>query len=189
MDTNKLDQTIIYLTKIASSLTEKWAFVGSTASYVEGQNIIPSDIDIMTTKKGVEYFVKKLKQYIVVDMYFDDSKKGSSWYTKFIINDLEVEIMGELTVKGDHDMVSTPKDAKIWQYLNSVDFQGLKMSVFPDEFQIVTNATSTSREFKVAEQAKFMLERGYRKDLINYIIKENNLSNESVDRIKKYLPI
>lgn len=189
MNLQILDNTIIQITNVALNLQEDWAFVGSTASYIEGQKVIPSDIDIMTTKVGVEYFASKLTEFITVPLYFDDSKKGSSWYIKLLINGIEVEIMGELVVKGDIDKISTPTGAKTWQFLNHKEFKGLSMPLFPDEFQITTNAMSASREQKVADKAKFMLQKGYRKDLINNLIVENNLSEETIARIKKYLSI
>lgn len=188
MNLGLLDKTIILITKSASDLKDKWAYVGSTASYIEGQSVVPSDIDIMTTKEGAKYFAEKLKEFITVGLYFDNSKKGSSWYVKFLINGIEVEVMGELVVKGDADQISTPKEAKIWEYLNFVDFKGLTTPLFPDEFQIATNSMTASREQRVADKAKFMLKKGYKKDLIKDLIKENNLSQESIARIKKYIP-
>lgn len=41
--------------------------------------------------------------------------------------------------------------------------------------QIATNAISASREQRVADKAKFMLQKSYKKDLINNLIAENNL--------------
>lgn len=189
MNLQILDNTIIQITNVALNLQEDWAFVGSTASYIEGQKVIPSDIDIMTTKVGVEYFTSKLTEFIIVPLYFDDSKKGSSWYIKLLINGIEVEIMGELVVKGDKDSISVSREAKIWQYLINKEFKGLSIPLFPDEFQITTNAMSASREQRVVDKARFMLQKGYRKDLINNLIVENNLSEETITRIKKYLSI
>lgn len=189
MNIQIFDNTIIQIAMAGLDLQEKWAFVGSCASYIEGQEVTPSDIDIMTTKAGVEYFASKLTEFITVPLCFDDSKKGSSWYIKFFINGIGVEIMGELVVKGDKDSISVSKEAKTWQFLNHKEFKGLSIPLFPDEFQITTNAMSASREQKVASKAKFMLKRGYKKDLINDLINESHLSAETINRIKKYLPI
>lgn len=131
-----------------------------------------------TTKTGVKDFAKKLAKFIIVPLRFDDSKNGSSWYIKLLIKGINIEIMGELIVKGDHDQISSPKGTKIWNNIIYKNFRGLPVPLLPELCLIGYFLFSGSTHCK-----------GYRKDLIHNLINENHLSTETINRIKKYLPI
>ena len=76
-----------------------WCLIGSTNLRLQGINIKANDIDILTDEKGAHQIGKILKEYEIEPVQWRESKKLASYYGKFKINNVEVEILGETRIK------------------------------------------------------------------------------------------
>ena len=76
-----------------------WAVVGSTNLALQGVNIEAHDIDILTTEKDVFKIEKILNQYITKSVRYTENGFFKSYFGKFQINGVKVEIMANLQTK------------------------------------------------------------------------------------------
>lgn len=81
---NKMNHTI-----------NQWVLTGSYSLYLRGLKIIPSDIDILTTRDGVKYISGEFKNHIIQP--FTESKLNNikSHYGVLRINEATFDIMGD----------------------------------------------------------------------------------------------
>jgi hypothetical protein len=76
-----------------------WALVGSANLALQGVDVRVGDIDILTDKKGALLINRLLKQFRVEEIKYRKSGKFSSYLGKFKIDDVKVEVMGDLSLK------------------------------------------------------------------------------------------
>ncbi|MFB6075732.1 MAG: nucleotidyltransferase domain-containing protein [Candidatus Aenigmatarchaeota archaeon] len=80
----------------------KWVLSGSTNLALHGMNIDPTDIDILTDKKGIYEFREKFRENIVKDVRQRElerrERKIKFHQLMLEINDIEVEILGDFMV-------------------------------------------------------------------------------------------
>jgi len=99
---SKLDNNMIAL-KIIISLVEnsniKWALTGSTSLALYGVDVEPKDIDILTDEKGAKLFDNLLSEYCVMKSVYSETDKIRSFFGKYKINDIDIEVMGDIQIK------------------------------------------------------------------------------------------
>jgi len=100
--TNKTLETIMQSLKTIISKLEKtninWCLVGSLSLYLQDVKIKPNDIDILTDKEGAYKFSNIFKEFERQKVKFRKSDIFYSHYGKFLINGIEVEVMGDLSI-------------------------------------------------------------------------------------------
>jgi predicted nucleotidyltransferase len=77
----------------------KWVLVGSTSLALQGVKISPKDIDILTDKEGAFKMNEIFKNYQVKPVKFSQGKFFSSYFGRFKIEGVRVEIMGNLKAR------------------------------------------------------------------------------------------
>lgn len=90
------------LLKIAKALKNRkvvWAIVGSSNLALQGMKITPKDIDIATNKMGTFVIAQSLKRYEVESVHWRESEKLASYRGKFVIDGVDIEVIGELKRK------------------------------------------------------------------------------------------
>jgi hypothetical protein len=90
----------------------KWILAGSLSLALQGVKIRPKDIDIITDKKGALLMNKLLKEYEVKPVKFQRSELFESYFGKFKIDEVKIEIMGNLKEKRGKRWVSFSKRLK-----------------------------------------------------------------------------
>ena len=90
-----------------------WVLIGSTNHALQGVDVKPNDIDILTDKEGAYAIGEALKEYVIEEVHIKESETMKSHYGKFNINDVEVEILNSpfnsLTgIDGRYNMASIP---------------------------------------------------------------------------------
>jgi hypothetical protein len=100
--------------KLESSKTS-WAITGSTSLALQGLDIVPHDIDILTDEEGAYAIAELFREHIVSPVSFKKSPKYESHFGALRIEDVDVEIMGELRVfRGGRWLpVMTPRTRRI----------------------------------------------------------------------------
>ena len=76
----------------------KWAIDGSTSLALQGIDVTPHDIDILTDHEGAIKIQESLKKYNVVPISHSSNEKYDSYFGIFKVKGIKVEIMGDLRV-------------------------------------------------------------------------------------------
>lgn len=85
------------LKKISESLAGvEYAFIGSVNLYIQGFAIAPRDIDILTTPDGIKEIDRLLADYRTKDIYFDETEGRNSFRSFYMIDGVEVEVLGNV---------------------------------------------------------------------------------------------
>jgi len=87
---------------IVSKLEKKrinWVLGGSVNLALQGVDISPRDIDILTDKKGAFQIEELLKDCEIKKVELTKSEKFCSYIGKFQIKGLEIEVIGDLQAK------------------------------------------------------------------------------------------
>jgi predicted nucleotidyltransferase len=96
---NNLFKVLERVSKFLKGKRIRWAIVGSTTLALQGIEIKPKDIDILTTKEGAYKISSILKEYEIKPVKFRRSKIFSSHFGRFLIDGIKVEVMGGLKGK------------------------------------------------------------------------------------------
>jgi len=119
--------------KVLKLIAEKlnglnYAFIGSVNLYVQGVNIQPRDIDILTDSDKINKIIKILKKYQTKEMYFDESEGRNSYQAFFGINGIEIEILGNVN---NACRLKDSLDKKIY-----INYKGIKIPCMPLEEEL-----------------------------------------------------
>lgn len=77
----------------------RWVIVASTSLALQGVDIEPKDIDILTDKEGAFQINILLKEYETKPVSFGRFDPFRSYFGKFEINGIGVEVMGDLETR------------------------------------------------------------------------------------------
>jgi predicted nucleotidyltransferase len=105
-----INQTITNVLKKISQMLQghdvEWLVVGTASLAVQGVNLQPGDIDIITTKDDVFKIAEILKQYETKQVEFGRTPLFESYMGVYEIDGIKVEIMGDLREKRGNEWVS-----------------------------------------------------------------------------------
>ena len=76
----------------------KWAVDGSTSLALQGIDVTPRDIDILTDHEGAIRIQESLKRYNVVPISHSSNEKYDSYFGTFKMKSIKVDVMGDLRV-------------------------------------------------------------------------------------------
>jgi len=74
----------------------KWAITGSFGFALQGMDIRIHDIDIQTDKTGAFEIEKRLSEFLIQPVRFSSTDAIRSYFGILNINDIKVEIMGDI---------------------------------------------------------------------------------------------
>lgn len=105
----------------------KWALDGSTSLALQGIDVKPHDIDILTDRDGAIKIQDGLKEYNEVPISHSSNGKYDSYFGIFKVNGIKVEVMGDLRVfrDGKWSAVQNPSSIDIV----NVDIEELSVPV------------------------------------------------------------
>lgn len=98
---NNLTRNLDVLIKIINMIDKpiKYVLSGSTSLKLQGVDVIPHDIDIFTNKDGIYYFYSILFNYTIIKPEILDTDIATSYYSKYIIDGVEIEIISDFIIK------------------------------------------------------------------------------------------
>lgn len=73
-----------------------WSLTGSVSHCIQGVNISPRDLDIITTKSGGKIINLILEKYIKQKISYIESDKIRSYFGTMMINSVRVEVFAEI---------------------------------------------------------------------------------------------
>lgn len=127
---------LIVLQKIHTILIKHnilWAVTGSLNFALHGINVISHDIDIQTDKEGAYKFEQLFAEFVTKKVSYLKSEKIRSYFGSFLINNIQVEIMGDLQKMFDDGSWEEPVNIK--NYLEFIKYQGMKIPVLCLEYE------------------------------------------------------
>lgn len=121
------------LTYLLSSV-ENWAIDGSASLALQGIDLKPHDIDILTDEKTAYEIQSILGEFMQKPVNRSSNGKYDSHFGFAIINGIKVEIMGDLNVfrNGHWSGIQNPSNCKI----KFINFDGINVPVVSLEHQV-----------------------------------------------------
>ncbi len=109
MMTNKLDERIIEVLKFIHDIFERngirWVLAGSVSLALHGIDVRVGDIDIITDRASALKITQLLKEFQIKELEYSSSDSYKSYHAVFVINDVKVEIMGDLQERIGNDWI------------------------------------------------------------------------------------
>ncbi len=93
----------------------KWVLIGSTNLALQGIEVEAKDIDLLTNEKNAYLIGEALEKYAIETVHFKHTDIFDSHYGKFIIDGIELEIIGD-TNESDKDIDKYGINIKIDTY-------------------------------------------------------------------------
>jgi len=93
-----------------------WAFFGSANLLMQGLNVSPGDIDILTDERGAYKIENIFKENIARPVKFSSDGKVQSHYGDLKINGVLVQIVGDFTSSEDLNPMANLSDKIIVQF-------------------------------------------------------------------------
>lgn len=133
----------------------RWVLAGSVSLALQGVNVKPNDIDILTDKEGALEINRILKDYEVKPIRFCRSELFQSYLGEFEIEGVKVEVMGDLKefIEGE------------WRSLSHrlfmpriVDVEGVRLPVSPLEDQLRSYQALGREIYQKFKESRFMWE-------------------------------
>lgn len=106
----KFAETILLLADLLKDY--HYAIRGTASLVLQGFDMAVTDIDIYCDAKTSLKTNEILKDYLVEKVKYKESDKFKSYYGKFRINDIAIEIMGELQIKDTKGIWGRPKGSE-----------------------------------------------------------------------------
>lgn len=128
MNKKNIDKTLKILSRELSGLN--YSLIGSANLYVLGLPVEPRDIDIMTNEKTIYEIENRLKMYQDQPIYFDRTEGRNSYRGFFTINNIEVEVLGNV------NNLCRPLD--MLNHKNKIKFEDFEIYIMPLKEELKT---------------------------------------------------
>ena len=122
--------------KIARKLKgAQYAIRGTASMVLQGLDMVVDDIDVIADKKTTLLFNKVFKKEMVEEVKYSESDKFKSYFGKFIIDGVLVEVMGEWQIRKTPNVRNskTPIWGEVYDgsedEINTIDIKGKKVRV------------------------------------------------------------
>jgi len=93
----QLINTLSLLHHLLAPIKSNWIIIGTTGLMLSGYNVQPNDIDILTDTETASAINSLLKPYQQLLQLKDDGKFSSS-FSRYVIDGISIELMGDLHV-------------------------------------------------------------------------------------------
>jgi len=84
----------------------RWTLMGSVSLALQGVNVTPDDIDILTDEHGAYRIGSILEEYVVKSISYSRTNLFESFYGTYQIGETKVDVMGDLRVRLEGTWVS-----------------------------------------------------------------------------------
>jgi hypothetical protein len=95
----------------------RWAVDGSAALALQGIDVEPADVDILTDTEGAYRIQELLAEYAVKPVAYGETNRYRSHFGRFSVGGTEIDVMGDLKVyrNGTWSETQNPSTVKISQ--------------------------------------------------------------------------
>ncbi|MCR5102297.1 MAG: hypothetical protein K6B41_13145 [Butyrivibrio sp.] len=122
------DKHIKVLTKIYNLLQNSkektcWGLTGSTSFAIQGMDVEPHDMDIQADESTAYLLDELLADYVIQPVKFYGNKTIRSHFGKFIVDGMEVEVMGDIQKKNNGEWEDIIPLVRLLDYVNWNGYQ------------------------------------------------------------------
>lgn len=111
-----------------------WILSGSASLNIQEVNVLPSpDIDILVSKNDIYKVDKILKKYRTKDLEKSYNSKYKSYYSTYLINNINIDLMADFQYKKRDGTWSKPVPTNKY---NIVEYNGMQLRLLPLEQEL-----------------------------------------------------
>lgn len=110
-----------------------WAITGSLGMALQGVDVDVHDIDLQTDQLGAREIERRFAQYVVRPVVFSPSERIRSYLGALRLNDVTVEIIGEMQKRLPSGLWETP--VRVQDHLCWVEASGMSLPVMSLEHE------------------------------------------------------
>lgn len=114
--------------------------VGGTAAFLNGLDLVPHDIDVVTTAEGAMEAHDRLKAFSVQPTTFRETSTYSSHFGMYKVNGVSVEIMGDLLVRRQGLQYRIPVTPLALAKATVLNCEGFRVVLAPVEDEVISAA-------------------------------------------------
>jgi len=188
----RLERALLEISNALLKADAKWVLVGSTASYLNGLNLEPRDIDIIIEADKVykvdEIFASEFQP--IRRVRYSSSGVYSSHYGVFKVHNVEVEVMADLTICGDHGCLKVGFE-DLYSHSKNVRVGEAIVKVAPLEWQLVANIMIPGKMERVKLILNVLKIRGVNIEVLSHVLKHApaNAKKRTIELIQSYKQI
>lgn len=120
LDPNLLD-IIRKIIQRLNNVGVNWVLTGSSNLALQGMDVRPHDIDILTDRKGAYQIEKLFSKFVSRKVVFSSARRIRSHYGALLIDGVKVEIMGDVEVRGEDGVWDKPPDLNVIKQIVEVE--------------------------------------------------------------------
>ncbi len=171
---------------------QPWALMGSTASVLQGiDGYAPPDIDLVTTRDGA-YIMQGAVACCgatVRPVSWSVSPPYESHFGIFEVEDVKVEVMGELVIRCDDGLIDAAEHFARWSdKVRVLHFEGFHIPVVRLEWQLVANVLLRRPERSIGI-AELLVRRGYDREYVDALLADRHIGARTIDAVRRMLRV
>lgn len=132
MINKKIEEVLLKIVKRLKKERINFSIVGSIALYLQGMDVNPHDIDIVTDKKNFDKILKIYGKFMKGKLYSGKEELKESFYFchffEFRINSVKVEVMADTWAKNKIAKKTYKSDLKLKRF---VKYKDINIPVMP----------------------------------------------------------
>ena len=176
-----LNPVLKVLKFVAENLNEKgilWVLAGSTASYLNGLDVKPRDLDILTDKENAYkidgIFTEKFE--VLRRMSYGETEIYASYFGRYRFQSVFVEVIGDLKIKYGNEEFFVPLKMLL-KYSKKIKLNNTLIKVVPLEIQLIYNLMIPGKEERARKIALCLnsskdIDYDALKTFLNFVSKE-----------------
>ncbi len=167
----RLKKALITVSETLARLGVRWVLVGSTASYLNGVEVEPKDIDIIVEADKVYEVDETLASSFraLRRVMYSSSKTYSSHYGVFEILGIKVEIMADLKICGEPGCLNVDFE-ELHRHSRNHRVGDENVKAAPLEWQLVANTLIPGKEKRIVKILEALRTRGMNTETLNSVL-------------------
>jgi hypothetical protein len=171
---------------------QPWALMGSTCSVLQGiDGYTPPDIDLVTTMQGA-YIMQGAVACCgatVRPVSWSVSPPYESHFGIFEVDDVKVEVMGDLVIRCDDGVISAAEHFARWSdKVRVLHFQGYHIPAVRLEWQLVANVLLRRPERSIGI-AHLLLRNGYDREYVDALLSDQHIGERTIATVRRMLQV
>jgi hypothetical protein len=171
---------------------QPWALMGSTCSVLQGINgYSPPDIDLVTTMQGAYTMQGAVAACgaTVRPVSWSVSPPYESHFGIFEVDDVKVEVMGDLIIRCDDGVIDAAEHFARWtDKVRVLHFKGYHIPVVRLEWQLVANVLLRRPERSIGI-ADLLLRSSYDRAYVDALLSDRHIGERTISTVRRMLQV